>query len=45
MFESTDEAKKAKEELEGKYIGTRYVNLYNITYGDYLRFNAGGGRN
>ena len=42
LFESNDEVHKAKEELEGKYIGSRFVNLYPITYGDYLRFNAGG---
>ena len=28
--------------MEGKYIGSRYVNLYVISYGDYLKFNAGG---
>lgn len=42
LFESADEAVKAKDELDGKYIGSRYVNLYPMNYGDYMRFNAGG---
>ena len=41
LFESNDEVGKVKEELDGKYIGSRYVNLYPMSYGDYMKFNAG----
>ena len=39
LFESEKDAKVAINELNGEYIGSRYVELTLITYGDYIRFN------
>lgn len=46
LFESSDEAHAAAEELDQQNIGSRYVELSVISYGDYLAFNgpaSGGG--
>ena len=46
LFESPEEAAAAAEELDQATIGTRYVELSVISYGDYLNFNgpsSGGG--
>lgn len=40
LFESPDEAAAAAEELDQATIGTRYVELSVISYGDYLNFNG-----
>lgn len=47
LFEDPDEAQMAAKELDGQYIGDRYVEISMISYGDYLRFNGpvGGGFN
>jgi len=42
LFPNVGELEKAKDELDGKYIGSRYVNLFPMAYKDYLKFNAGG---
>ena len=45
MFESQSEAEAAAEQLDQATIGTRYVELSVISYGDYQNFNGppGGG--
>ena len=40
LFETEDEAKAASEQMNGKHVGSRYVDLSIITYGDYRRFNG-----
>lgn len=40
LFESAEEASSAAEELDRKSIGSRYVELSVISYGDYLNFNG-----
>jgi RNA recognition motif-containing protein len=40
LFESPEEAAAAAEELDQATIGTRYVELSVISYGDYLNFNG-----
>lgn len=40
LFESNEEAQNASEELDQANIGTRYVELSVISYGDYLAFNG-----
>ena len=40
LFESNEEATNASEELDQANIGTRYVELSVISYGDYLAFNG-----
>ena len=40
LFESNAEATAAAEELDQATIGTRYVELSVISYGDYLNFNG-----
>jgi hypothetical protein len=40
LFESPEEASAAAEELDQATIGTRYVELSVISYGDYLNFNG-----
>ena len=42
LFETPEEAERAKENMEGKYFGSRYVNLYCISYLEYTRFNSSG---
>jgi len=47
LFEDQETAVQAAKELDGNYIGERYVEISVISYGDYLRFNgpSGGGFN
>lgn len=47
LFEDQETAQLAAKELDGNYIGERYVEISVISYGDYLRFNgpSGGGFN
>jgi len=40
LFENEKDAREAIEELNGEYVGSRYVELSLITYGDYSRFNG-----
>lgn len=40
LFEDPDTALTAVKELDGKYIGSRYVEISILSYGDYLRFNG-----
>ena len=40
LFETSDEAHAAAEELDQQNIGSRYVELSVISYGDYLAFNG-----
>lgn len=40
LFEDQETAQVAAKELDGHYIGERYVEISIITYGDYLRFNG-----
>lgn len=43
LFESPEEAESAALALDQATIGTRYVELSTITYGDYLSFNGPAG--
>ena len=40
LFEDQETAQLAAKELDGNYIGERYVEISVISYGDYLRFNG-----
>lgn len=40
LFETEDEAKAAMEKMNGQHVGSRYVDLSIISYGDYKRFNG-----
>lgn len=40
LFEDPDTALIATKELDGNYIGERYVEISVITFGEYLRFNG-----
>lgn len=40
LFESEGDAEAAMTKQNGQYIGNRYVDLTQITYGDYSRFNG-----
>ena len=40
LFEDQETASLAAKELDGNYIGERYVEISVISYGDYLRFNG-----
>ena len=40
LFENEDDAKEAAGQLNGEYLGSRYVELSIINYGDYSRFNG-----
>lgn len=40
LFEDQEMAQLAAKELDGNYIGSRYVEISVITYGDYLNFNG-----
>ena len=40
LFEDQDTAQIAAKELDGNYIGERYVEISVISFGDYLRFNG-----
>lgn len=40
LFEDQETAQIAAKELDGNYIGERYVEISVISYGDYLRFNG-----
>lgn len=40
LFEDPETALEAIKELDGKYIGQRYVEISLLSYGDYLRFNG-----
>lgn len=40
LFEDEKEAKDAMTEMQGQYVGNRYVDLTQISYGDYSRFNG-----
>jgi RNA recognition motif-containing protein len=40
LFEDEKEAKEAMNGMNGQYVGSRYVDLSQITYGDYSRFNG-----
>lgn len=40
LFEDPETAQLAAKELDGNYIGERYVEISVISYGDYLRFNG-----
>ena len=44
LFEDEEQASKAAEELNKAYIGTRYVNLNTMSYGEWKTFNDEGGR-
>ena len=39
LFESEDEAQAAAKGMDGQHVGSRYVDLSVITYGDYKKFN------
>lgn len=41
LFEDEKEAKDAMTKQQGQYVGSRYVELSLISYGDYTRFNGG----
>jgi len=45
LFENQEEAEAAAQGMDEQHVGSRYVNLSVISYGDYKRFNkpAGGG--
>jgi len=45
LFETEDEAAAAASGMNGQHVGSRYVDLNVISYGDYKRFNKpiGGG--
>ena len=50
LFNTEQDASNAINELNGEYLGDRYVELSLITYGDYSKFNGpvnggGGGGN
>ena len=38
LFENEEECKRAMSEKQGQNIGHRYIELYVISYGDYLEF-------
>lgn len=40
LFESETEAKEAMQALQGKYVGSRFVELSVISYADYRNFNG-----
>lgn len=40
LFHSEKDAEGAIQELNGEYLGERYVELSLINYGDYSRFNG-----
>lgn len=40
LFEDEKEAKEAMAKNQGQYVGSRYVELSLISYGDYTRFNG-----
>jgi RNA recognition motif-containing protein len=40
LFEDEKEAKAAADGMNGQYVGSRYVDLSQINYGDYSRFNG-----
>ena len=40
LFENEEVAEKAVKELDKEYIGERYVMVYAMTYGQYLKFNV-----
>jgi len=42
-FDSQDDAEKAIKELNGEYLGERYLQLSLISYGDYTMFNGPNG--
>ena len=39
LFENEDEAQSAAKGMDGQHVGSRYVDLSVISYGDYKRFN------
>jgi len=43
LFEDEKSAKDAMDEMQGGHVGTRYVELSVITYGDYMKFNGPSG--
>ena len=40
LFETRENAEKAAKDLNREYIGTRFVELSVIKYGDYSKFNS-----
>lgn len=40
LFNNQSDAENAIDNLNGEYIGSRYVELNLLSYGDYSRFNA-----
>merc|ERR1712072_1158473 len=40
LFENEEAAEKAISELDKEYIGERYIMMYAMTYGQYLKFNT-----
>jgi len=40
LFNKQEDAEKAIDELNGEYVGDRYVDLSLVTYGDYSKFNG-----
>ena len=38
LFQDEGESKKAFNEKQGQHIGHRWIELYQITYDDYLNF-------
>jgi RNA recognition motif-containing protein len=41
LFESEDQAKEAQEGKDKQTIGTRWIGLSQISYGDYQNFGSG----
>lgn len=39
LFKNAEEAAKAAEEKQKQYVGSRYVDLSVLSYGDYGNFN------
>ena len=40
LFDSAQECNRAMNEMQGKYIGSRYLQLYQVTYGEYQEFQG-----
>lgn len=44
LFNSVDEAAEAMNEMQGQNIGHRWIEIFPISYSDYVNKNIGGGR-
>ena len=40
LFDEESEARAAAKEMNGQHVGSRYVDLSVISYGEYKRFNS-----